>query len=149
MNAIKTSTTLLTATLLGLGLTTTMVSEARADYENFEITPGFTPDPLVGTGISGGPDDVGECGFIDTYDSPDHILYVDESFDFLRVSVESRGDVALFMQDVETGETLCIDDSNGTLLPEFAGEWPVGTYFLWVGDFDGAGYPYELSISEF
>lgn len=149
MNAFKTSTTLLTATLLGLGLATTLVSEAHADYETFEISPGFTPDPLVGSGLSGGPDEVDGCGFIDTYDSPDHVLYVDNYFDFLRVSVESPGDVTLFMESVDTGETMCIDDSNGTLLPEFAGEWPVGTYFLWVGDFDGAGYPYDIYISEF
>ncbi|MEM1280036.1 MAG: hypothetical protein AAGG53_08500 [Cyanobacteria bacterium P01_H01_bin.152] len=149
MNVFKTPATLLTATLLSLGLATTVVSEARAEYETFEIVPGFTPDPLVGTGISGGPDDVGECGFVDTYDSPDHVLYIEGYFEFLRVSVDAPGDVTLLMENVETGESLCIDDSNGTLLPEFAGEWPVGTYFIWVGDFDNGGYPYQLSISEF
>lgn len=124
-------------------------TEGLVEDGTFAIAPGFTPDPLVGTGISGGPDEVEGCGFVASYETPDHVLYVDEYFEYLHVYVDSPGDVTLVMENVETGETICVDDSNGTLLPDFAGEWPVGTYLIWVGDFDGAGYPYELYISEF
>ena len=152
------------------------------------------PDPLIGTGISGGPNGVGECGFIDTFDSSDYVVSVYDSFAFLRISVEARGDVTLFMQNLDTGATLGSNDVNG-LLPEISGQWlsrwvesfveraygkknlasvgfrsstatyiicnlitPAylpGTYAFWIGDFfgigdfDGAGYSYEFSLSEF
>jgi len=145
MNAFKIAATTLVTGCISLGV----MSTAQAQYETFEISPGFTPDPLVGSGVSGGPDEVEGCGFINTADSPDHVLYVNNYFNYLSVSVESPGDVTLFMENIDTGETICVDDSNGTLLPEFAGEWPAGTYFLWVGDFDGGGYAYDIYISEF
>ncbi|WP_204140390.1 hypothetical protein [Halomicronema sp. CCY15110] len=145
MSVFKIAATTIVTGCISLGV----MSTAQAQYETFEISPGFTPDPLVGSGVSGGPDEVDGCGFIDTADSPDHVLYVNDYFDYLRVSVESPGDVTLFMENIETGEAMCVDDSNGTLLPEFAGEWPAGTYFLWIGDFDGGAYPYDIYISEF
>ncbi|NEQ44376.1 MAG: hypothetical protein F6K00_12790 [Leptolyngbya sp. SIOISBB] len=145
MNTVKIATTVLTTGCLSLGL----VTAAHAQYETFEISPGFTPDPLVGTGISGGPDEFDGCGFVADAENPDHVLYIDDYFEYLNLSVEAPGDVTLLIEDVETGETICIDDSNGTLLPEFESSWPVGTYFIWIGDFEQAGYPYELYISEF
>ncbi len=149
MNALKISATMLTAGLLSLGIVTTAAPEARADYETFAITPGFTPDPLIGTGISGGEYTVDGCGYVAGGENPDHILYVDADFDYLRLYVDSPGDVTLYMENVETGETICVDDSNGTLLPDFSSEWPVGTYFIWIGNFDQAGHPYDLYITEF
>ncbi|NER78342.1 MAG: hypothetical protein F6K42_01955 [Leptolyngbya sp. SIO1D8] len=148
MNVFKTSTTLLTAGVLSLGMVAIAAPQVRAEYETFELAPDFYPDPAVGTGISGGERTTEACGFIDTADAPDHTLYLNEEFDYLRVYVESAGDVTLYMEWVETGEVICVDDSNGTLLPEFEGTWPAGTYNIWIGDFDQAGYPYQLYITE-
>ena len=149
MNALKTSATMLAGCLLSVGLVATVAPQARADYETFTIEPGFLPAPLIGTGISGGGDHVEGCGYVAGVDSPDHILYIDAHFDYLRLYVDSPGDVTLYMENLDTGEIICVDDSNGTLLPDFSSEWPVGTYYIWIGDFDQAGYPYELYITEF
>ncbi|MFE4106019.1 hypothetical protein [Almyronema epifaneia] len=125
------------------GLATT----AKADYETFELSPNFMPNPVRGQGQSGGTVWRDDCGYVNTNDAPDHILELTADFSALRVSVVSPGDVTLFMRRQGTSETKCVDDSNGTLLPEFVGTWPAGRYHIWIGDWDGEFYPYEIYIS--
>lgn len=128
-------------------LATCLATTAKADYETFELSPNFTPNPVQGQGQSGGSVWHDDCGYINTNDAPDHILELRADFSALRVRVESAGDVTLFMRRQRTGETKCVDDSNGTLQPEFVGNWPAGVYHLWIGDWDGEFYPYEIFIS--
>ncbi len=130
------------------------VSAQPSEYESFQLTPGFLPDPQMGRGLSGGGLAIrpfSNCS-ITTYinaNRPDHILTVISSFDFLRASVEADGDVTLVI-DGPNGR-LCSDDVNG-LQPEISGSWPSGTYYIWIGDFEGdpsGTYQYQLFLSEF
>ena len=141
----------LTVSLIGCGLAIAMAQPGQAeDYASFELRPGFQPDPVVGTGLSGGSRNVGDCGYVDTAEAPDHQINVVEDMDYLRLYVDAPGDVTLLMESETTGEQICIDDSNETLLPDFASSWPAGTYNIWIGDFEnnpGGTYRYRLYIT--
>ncbi len=125
-----------------------------SSYQSFSLAPGFSPDPVTGSGISGGADPVpNTCGFggdINLAGSPDHILTVTQPFNYLRINVTSNDDVSFVMQNAQTGVFTCVDDSDGTLLPQFEGAVAAGTYYLWVGDFAAnTGFPYEIALTEF
>lgn len=127
---------------------------AIASYETFSLAPGFLPDPATGSGVSGGSDAVpSQCGFggdINLSGVPDHQLTVEQSFSYLRIFVNASEDVSLVMRNAKTGEFICVDDSNGTLLPEYAGALAAGTYDIWIGDFvANRGFRYDLNITEF
>ena len=115
-----------------------------SDYCNFTIEPGFTPDPLTGTGQSGGDNFTNDCGYING--PPDHVLTVTEGFSYLRAHVVSQGDVSLVVSGPDG--RFCRDDVNG-LLPELYGTWPAGTYRIWIGDWGQNYYPYTLYLTEF
>ncbi|NJN22079.1 MAG: hypothetical protein HC812_13970 [Leptolyngbya sp. RL_3_1] len=122
-------------------------------YQSFSLAPGFSPTPVTGGGISGGGSPVpSACGFggdINLAGAPDHILTVTQPFNYLRINVTSDADVSLVMQNVQTGVLTCVDDSGGTLLPQFASALATGTYHLWVGDFaPNTGFPYDIAITE-
>lgn len=117
---------------------------AQAAYESFRLSPGFRPDPAVGTGLSGGSRST-SCGYVDTAAAPDHVLTLEEDFEYLRVSVEAAGDVSLLLEG--PGGTLCADDDVG-FLPQIEGFWPEGVYRLWIGDDHRESYTYTLRISQ-
>lgn len=114
-----------------------------AQYEDFELSPGFQPDPRLGTGTSGGTENGGNCGEIDN--TPDHLLTLTRDFDFLRISVEASGDITLLVEK-PNGERVCSDDTQG-ILPEVSGKYPAGQYKIWVGDW-GSSYEYQLCVSQ-
>jgi hypothetical protein len=153
MKLLKSTAIALVAGAMTFGVVVGGTSPAQAeDYESFAIAPGFMPDPIVGTGLSGGPRNSGDCGFVDSADAPDHVLYVEDDFEYLRLYVEAADDVSLLMENAATGEVLCIDDSNGSLLPDYSSYWPQGTYYIWIGDFQGNSsgtYRYQLYITEY
>jgi uncharacterized protein YkwD len=133
---------------------TTTAAQPVSSYESFSITPGFVPDPATGSGISGGGDPVpNACGFggdINLSGAPDHILTVEQPFNYLRINVSSDADVSFVMQNAQNGVFTCVDDSDGTLLPKFEGALAAGDYYIWVGDFaPNTGFPYEIAITEF
>lgn len=117
--------------------------EGTGDYCDFVLLPDFQPDPVQGTGISGGGDFTDDCGYIDT--PPDHIVTLPKDLPYLRASVDSPGDVTLLVTGPDG--RYCRDDNYG-FLPVLDGEWPRGEYQIWVGDWDGEGYPYTLQLSE-
>lgn len=121
-----------------------IATPVHAAYESFTLSPGFRPDPAVGTGESGGSRQT-SCGYVDSAGAPDHVLTLQDAFEYLRVSVESEGDVSLLIEG--PGGQICSDDVVG-LLPEVEGYWPEGTYRFWIGDFNQAGYDYTLRISQ-
>ncbi|NEQ97731.1 MAG: hypothetical protein F6K30_13600 [Cyanothece sp. SIO2G6] len=146
MNLFTKSANALAVILMSTGLTVGFAAQARADYESFVLQSGFTPDPQTGSGLSGGPRYTEDCGFIDSVDAPDHVIQLNESFDFLRAQASSNSDITLVI--VGPDGRYCSDDANG-LMPEISGYWPAGTYEVWIGDWDGGGYRYEFSLSEF
>ena len=113
------------------------------DYCDFVLPPRFNPDPVTGTGVSGGPEFTNDCGYIDT--TPDHIVTVTNGFSYLRAYVDSPGDVTLLVTGPDG--RFCRDDVNG-LLPVLYGSWPPGTYNIWVGDWNNSNFPYTLYLTE-
>lgn len=160
MNIVKTVTVALTACAMTTGMALTLPQAAHAeDYESFTLAPGFNPNPVVGTGLSGGTRLV-DCHtnesrgqtvvrtYVDAADAPDHVLTVTRPFSSLRASVQAEGDVTLLIQGPDG--TYCSDDVED-LMPSISGDWPTGTYNIWVGDFvgDGSGtYRYELILTQ-
>ncbi|MBD2090895.1 hypothetical protein H6F67_13645 [Microcoleus sp. FACHB-1515] len=148
MNIFKTSATVFAACAFGASAVVAMPQAARADYQSFNLAPGFMPDPAVGTGLSGGSRATNDCGYVDAANAPDHVVTLTRPFQFLRASVEAEGDVTLLITGPDG--RYCSDDANG-LMPEVSGFWPAGTYQIWVGDFVGdrsGTYRYELYLSE-
>ena len=115
-----------------------------SDYCNFTVSPGFLPDPVIGTGQSSGPRFTNDCGYVDTV--PDHVVTVTQRFDYMRAHVVSGGDVTLLIQG--PNGRFCSDDANG-LLPALAGPWPPGEYQIWIGDWGQSYYRYTLYLTEY
>lgn len=133
-------------TLLATGAAMPLASPAWADYETFDLSTGFNPDPAQGTGVSGGPTET-ECGYV--AEDPDHVMTLYSDFSYLRINAEAwnGGDITLMIQRPD-GEFICSDDVYG-LQPEVTGyDVMAGTYYIWVGDW-GESDNYTLSISEF
>jgi hypothetical protein len=115
------------------------------------LNAGFTPDPQVVAGTSGGQVaaqgvDASCRGFIPA--SPSHVLVTQSGFRFLRVFVESQGDTTLMVRGV--AGTFCADDTYG-LNPglDLTGLLPNTRYDIYVGSYSqGASNPYRLTFSE-
>lgn len=149
MNIFKRSAAVLAIGAIGTGITLGLPQAAKADYQSFNLAPGFTPDPQVGTGLSGGTRSTSDCGYVDASNAPDHVVTLTRPFEFLRASVEAPGDVTLLITGPDG--RFCSDDANG-LMPEVSGYWSAGTYSIWIGDFvgDSSGtYRYQLMLSEY
>ncbi len=133
---------------------------AQAFGDSFYLAPGFLPDPAIGSGVSLGGDDaslVCDIGGTVALAQPSHTLTADGDFSYLHIYFgevsgpsEASEDLILVMYDHQTGDYLCVDDANGSLLPEFAGYVAAGTYDIYVGDFDlSEGSTYNIYLSEF
>lgn len=149
MNIFKGSVTVLSACAMVTGLVISAPQPAKADYQSFNLAPGFMPDPQVGTGLSGGTRATNDCGFVDSANAPDHVVTLTRPFEYLRAHVQADGDVTLLIEGPDG--RFCSDDVNG-LMPEISGYWPAGTYSVWIGDFmgDSAGtYRYQLYLTEY
>lgn len=147
MNPFRASGSVLLACAVGVSAIAAFPQVAHADYQNFRLAPGFSPNPVRGTGLSGGRQETNDCGYVDA-DAPDHVVTLTRPFQFLRATVEAEGDVTLLITGPDG--RYCSDDANG-LMPEMSGFWPAGTYQIWVGDFVGdrsGTHRYELYLSE-
>jgi hypothetical protein len=115
------------------------------------LTTGFLPDPQMRNGVSGGPVDAmslnSSCrGYIDV--RPDHQLYLNTAFNFLRVYVNSSQDTTLVIRGPR-GEMYCADDTFG-LNPsiDLQGAMP-GMYQVFVGSYSaGNTAPYSIGFTE-
>lgn len=119
---------------------------------NFNLGPGFMPDPATATGTAGGPTDAStlqpDCrGYIAT--TPNHVLTATGAFANLRIVVNGgNADLTLVVQGPD-GRYLCNDDSDG-LHPMVQGAFSAGEYRIFVGTYSAqvAGAPYRIGISE-
>ncbi len=113
------------------------------------LTSGFLPDPHTATGTAGGslmantmdPSCRGNVPAV-----PQHTLMLGSDFSNLRILVNSAGDPTLVIRGPD-GVYRCNDDHNG-LQPEVSGQFPQGTYQIWVGVFAGMGEPYTIGFTE-
>lgn len=120
-------------------------------YGAISLTSGFLPDPQMRPGMSGGPMSAmamnSQCrGYIDS--NPDHLLYLNSSFNFLRVYVSSSSDTTLMVRG-PSGEVYCADDTYGTNpAVDLQGAMP-GMYQVFVGSYSqGDSAPYTVGFTE-
>ena len=120
-------------------------------YGAVSLTSGFLPDPQMRSGMSGGPMDAmsmnSSCrGYIDQ--RPDHVVYLNSPFNFLRIYVASQADTTLVVRG-PNGEMYCNDDTYG-LNPgvDITGAAP-GMYQVFVGSYSqGDSQPYSIGFTE-
>lgn len=132
---------------VSLGVWLGVAATARSDSHSLLLSPGFSPDPLVMTGISGGTQTTPDCGFIKT-GSPNLTVTLTDAFQFLQAAVTAAGDVTLLVE-APSGRRICSDDVNG-LMPQISGAPPAGTYKIWIGDYQAqpdTGYSYQLTLT--
>lgn len=138
------------ATVRGCALALLFVaaSAVAADYGNFEIGPGFTPDPQTGTGTTGGARDAAKAfgascaGSVDT--TPDHVITVTGAVN-LKVYTTSTTDSTLVLRG--PSGTFCDDDSRGELDAEINALLRPGRYEVYVGHLGETGQ-YTLTLTE-
>jgi hypothetical protein len=119
-----------------------------ADYGNFDIGAGFSPDPQTGTGTTGGARDAaqafgGDCsGSVDT--TPDHVITVTSAVN-LKLYTTSTTDSTLVLRG--PSGTFCDDDSRGELDAEVNAMLRPGRYEVFVGHLGETGQ-YTLTLTE-
>ncbi|MEO0430484.1 MAG: hypothetical protein AAF151_02220 [Cyanobacteria bacterium J06656_5] len=98
------------------------------------------------SGVSGGPQTSAECGFIPA--QPHHSFNITQP---TSVSIEVAGsnDYTLLMVGPDNNSRECIlaHDFNGGAI-QSRGLYKAGTYRLYVGDIDGNGAPFTLSVQQ-
>ncbi|MFT5356474.1 MAG: hypothetical protein ACI9KE_003699 [Polyangiales bacterium] len=125
-------------------------SPGESNFGTISIAPGFTPDPHVVSGTSGGSasaaDLSADCaGQISA--TPDHLLVAGGVFTNLRVMAHSDTDVTLVVERPD-GTYLCNDDAEGDD-PIVESTFAAGTYKIWVGSYNAdTNGRYTLGISE-
>jgi hypothetical protein len=126
-------------------------SDLKSNFGTIQLSPHFSPDPKVYQGRSGGSIRASgissNCsGWITS--TPDHILILRNSFDFLRILAESLTDITLVVR-MPNGEYRCNDDTYGTN-PALDGRWPSGTYRIWIGSYkEDEIASYTLKFTEY
>ena len=133
------------------------ISQAKQSvFEGVSLSSGFTPDPYVLQGVSGGDKTAknhlnvqqtptGAClGYID--ERADHRINLKTYFNYLKLAVASGGDTVLAVRG--PGGTWCNDDSSNQN-PVIAGEWKPGVYEVWVGSRnENMFHPYTLELTQ-
>jgi hypothetical protein len=127
------------------------VPTVSATFGSTSLTSGFLPDPQYLSGQSGGPISAQalspQCrGYIAA--QPDHVVYLNSPFSFLRIFVNSSSDTTLFVRGPR-GELYCADDTFG-LNPgvDLVGAAP-GAYQVFVGSYSAGNHaPYSLGLTE-
>ena len=123
---------------------------------NTTLESQFTPNPLILEGMSGGELKATEVvqteetatGYCDGYVNrqPNHILVLQNFFEFLKIEVESNNDTTILVQG--PGGVWCNDDAYNTN-PVIEGEWQEGRYQIWIGSYEAnSSKNYQIKISE-
>jgi len=143
------------AAVPALVLATIIVVPAVSDAQNFgtvSLATGFMPDPRMLSGTSGGGMSAsamgGSCrGWITP--QPDHHMFLNNPFGFLRVFVRSSGDTTLIIRGpMPSMATRCNDDRFG-FNPAVEGAWAPGQYHIWIGSYSsGQMHPYQIGFTE-
>jgi hypothetical protein len=138
-----------------VALATLILLPAVSGAQNFgsvSLNTGFLPDPRMLSGTSGGGMSAsamgGGCrGWITP--QPDHYMFLNTPFGWLRVFVRSGGDTTLVIRGpMPSMATRCNDDTFG-LNPSVEGPWAPGQYHVWIGSYaSGSMYPYQIGFTE-
>ena len=122
-----------------------LTSAGAVRSQPIQITPGFQPDPMVVTGTSGGSQSGKGCGM--TGAAPNHVVRLDNNFNYLRFSVQSTGQPTLLIEAPSGNSCLQADSFSGGTI-QAPGYWEKGSYSIYIGDRAGGQNPYTLSITQ-
>jgi len=138
-----------------IALAAIIVVPTISDAQNFgsvSLNTGFMPDPQMMSGTSGGGMSAsamgGSCrGWITP--QPDHYMFLNTPFGWMRVFVRAGGDTTLVIRGpMPSMMTQCNDDRFG-LNPAVEGSWGPGQYHIWVGSYSsGQMIPYQIGFTE-
>ncbi|MBE9184109.1 hypothetical protein IQ270_05090 [Microcoleus sp. LEGE 07076] len=128
--------------ILALGMILTAPGALRS--QPLQIAPGFR-EPLSVSGISGGPNNSGECGFVAA--GPNHVIEVTQDLPYWKIAVQTAGAPSLMIQGPRG--SFCVLPANAAAgNVEFSGYGDKGTYVIFVGDRSQGQHPYSLSITQ-
>lgn len=109
---------------------------------NIAINQNTIKQSLTVQGMSGGTINALEItrtkntstGYCDGFANrqPNHILKLDNFFEYLRLEIESSADTTILVRGA--GGVWCNDDA-GSANPVIEGQWQPGTYQVWVGSY--------------
>jgi len=123
-----------------------------SNFGTVTLTPGFTPDPHVVSGISGGSVNASQhvnaqCrGWVSQ--RPDHIFMANGQFNPIRFVVRAGGDTTLVVAN-DHGRVWCDDDGGEGTNPMVNAAMPAGRYRVWIGSYQqGQNVNYRLGFSE-
>lgn len=127
-----------------LALAMILAPVSTVGSQPLQIAPGF-PEPLNISGVSGGPNNSGDCGFVSQ--APNHVIQVTQDLHYWRIAVQTAGAPSLMIQGPR-GRFCVLPANAATAIVEFSGYGDKGTYTIFVGDRAQGQHPYSLSISQ-
>ncbi|MEM7065990.1 MAG: hypothetical protein AAF572_22855 [Cyanobacteria bacterium P01_B01_bin.77] len=98
-------------------------------------------------GTSGGPQTSADCGFLPA--QPDYSFTITQPTASVSIAVSGSNDYTLLMVSPDNNSRECIlaHDFDGGAI-QSRGLYKTGTYHLYVGDVDGVGSPFTLSVQK-
>ena len=122
-------------------------------FGTITLAPGFTPDPHIVPGISGGNVDAStlnpQCrGYVSS--QPDHVFVSAGQFNLLRILVNGGSTDTTLVIRKPDGTYVCDDDSAGQgFNPAVQAMFSPGIHQIYVGSYaQGENYPYNLAVTE-
>jgi len=132
------------SSIVTLALAMILAPVGAVRSQPLQIAPGF-PEPLTMSGVSGGPNNSGDCGFVSQ--APNHVIQVTQDLPYWRIAVQTAGAPSLMIQGPR-GRFCVLPANAATGNVEFSGYGDKGTYTIFVGDRSQGQHPYSLSISQ-
>ncbi len=98
------------------------------------------------SGTSGGPRQSADCGFVPA--QPDYSFNINQPMASVSIEVSGSNDYTLLMVGPDNSrECILAHDFDGGAI-QSRGLYKEGTYNLFVGDIDGAGAPFTLTVQQ-
>ena len=128
-------------------------SGGDSNFGTITLAPGFTPDPHMAAGVSGGNTDASslnpQCrGYVSS--RPDHIFVATGQFNLIRFIINAGANDTTLVIRKPDGTYLCDDDGAGAgTNPAVQAMLAAGTYQVYIGSYmQGQNYPYNLAVTE-
>ncbi len=130
--------------IVTLALAMILADAGALRSQPLQIAPGFR-EPLNVSGVSGGPNNSGDCGFV--AQGPNQVIEVTQDLPYWRIAVQTAGAPSLMIQGPRG--RFCVLPANAAAgNVEFSGYGDKGTYVIFVGDRSQGQHPYSLSITQ-
>jgi len=132
-------------------VTTVSTGSGQSNFGTISLAPGFTPDPHVVNGVSGGAISARQVssrcrGWISN--TPDHVFVATGHYNNLRILARSESDTTLVVAD-QNDNVWCDDDGGQGTNPLIQRSFAAGTYRVWIGSYrQGENARYSLGFTE-